>query len=37
MKSISDVSWSKFLEYLSYKAQWYGRECATCCNLKRIA
>jgi putative transposase len=25
-KKISDVSWSKFVEYLSYKAKWYGRE-----------
>ncbi len=24
-KSISDVSWSKFVEYLEYKAKWYGR------------
>ena len=22
-KSISDVSWSKFVDYLSYKAEWY--------------
>ncbi|MCK8827432.1 transposase [Natroniella acetigena] len=36
-KSISDVSWSKFVDYLNYKAEWYGKECATCCNLKRIA
>lgn len=25
-KHISDSSWSKFVQYLSYKAQWYGRE-----------
>jgi putative transposase len=25
-KNISDVSWSKFVDYLSYKAEWYGRE-----------
>ncbi len=25
-KSISDVSWSKFVDYLNYKAQWYCRE-----------
>ena len=25
-KSISDVSWSKFIDFLSYKAKWYGRE-----------
>lgn len=24
-KSISDVSWSKFVEYLEYKTKWYGR------------
>ena len=25
-KSISDVSWSKFVELLKYKSDWYGRE-----------
>lgn len=25
-KYISDSSWSRFIEYLSYKAKWYGRE-----------
>jgi putative transposase len=25
-KSISDVSWSKFVELLKYKSEWYGRE-----------
>lgn len=25
-KSISDVSWAKFINYLSYKSEWYGRE-----------
>ena len=25
-KHIQDTSWSKFLQYLSYKTQWYGRE-----------
>ena len=25
-KSISDVSWSKFVEFLKYKCDWYGRE-----------
>ena len=25
-KSISDVSWSKFVEFLKYKSDWYGRE-----------
>jgi len=25
-KSISDVSWSKFIEFLSYKGKWYGRK-----------
>jgi len=24
-QSISDVSWSKFVEYLKYKAEWYGK------------
>ncbi|SFP33570.1 transposase, IS605 OrfB family, central region, partial [Halanaerobium congolense] len=23
---ISDVSWSKFIEILTYKAKWYGRD-----------
>ncbi len=23
-KSISDVSWSKFVEFLKYKSKWYG-------------
>jgi len=23
-KSISDVSWSKFVEFLKYKSEWYG-------------
>ena len=25
-KSISDVSWSIFVEFLEYKARWYGRK-----------
>jgi len=25
-KSISDVSWSKFVELLKYKSDWYGRK-----------
>lgn len=25
-KSISDVSWSKFVEFLKYKSEWYGRK-----------
>ena len=25
-KSISDVSWSKFVELLQYKSKWYGRK-----------
>ena len=24
-RSISDVSWSKFIEYLKYKSEWYGK------------
>ena len=25
-RNISDVSWSKFVTYLIYKAEWYGKE-----------
>jgi IS605 OrfB family transposase len=46
-KSISDSSWSKFLTYLRYKAEWYGRtfiqvdrffpssKLCHCCGYKR--
>lgn len=48
-KAISDVSWSKFVEYLSYKAQWYNRQLikidtffpssqiCSCCGYKNTA
>ena len=48
-KAISDVSWSKFVAYLSYKAQWYNRQLikidtffpssqlCSCCGYKNTA
>ncbi len=32
-KVIADASWSKFVNYLSYKANWYGRELIKIDNL----
>lgn len=48
-KSISDVSWSKFVEMLKYKADWYGKkiiqidkffpssQICSCCGFKNPA